>query len=53
MTPKSAKQQAIQDIKLDLALQGKAFIAFHRVLNKPINDLVNKQIERQKHLHNT
>ena len=44
----SAKQCAVRDIFTDLAKSGKCFIAFHRELDKAIDELVNNQI---KELH--
>ena len=44
----SAKQTAIQDIKDDLKLQGKSFLAFRSELNSVMNKLVFHHIMEQK-----
>ena len=44
----TAKQTAIQDIKDDLKLQGKSFLAFRNELNTVMNKLVFHHIMEQK-----
>lgn len=45
-----AKQQAIADIKQDLKRNHKSFIAFRTDLNKPINEIVKRQLREQTNL---
>ena len=42
-----AKQQAIEDIKNDLTVNGKCFIAFRSVLNPIMDEIVNEYLEEQ------
>lgn len=49
----SAKEQAIQDIKKELSLQGKSFLAFHEELNPVIDELVNNRIKEQELCQNS
>ena len=46
----SAKEQAIQDIKSELAKEGKSFLAFRRSLNPVMRALVKEQISEQSHV---
>ena len=45
-----AKQQAIADIKQELERNHKSFIAFRIDLNKPINEIVKRQLREQTNL---
>lgn len=49
----SAKQAAIQDIKQELAIQGKCFLAFRKELNSVMKELVNNQIKAQELCQNS
>ena len=44
----SAKQQAVQDIKESLKIQGKCFLAFRSELNPIMDTLVNEQLKAQE-----
>ena len=44
----SPKKQAINDIRQELKASGRSFIMFHKELDNPIQNLVQKQISRQK-----
>lgn len=46
----TAKQQAILDIKEELENTGKAFIAFHKELDAPIQEIVKEQLKAQRKL---
>ena len=46
----TAKQQAIQDIKMSLRANNKAFIAFRSELNPIMDELVNNQIKQQERI---
>ena len=46
----SARQQAEQDIKESLKIQGKCFLAFRAELNPIMNNLVNEQLKAQESL---
>lgn len=46
----SAKQQAVQDIKESLRIQGKCFLAFRSELNPIMDTLVNEQLKAQQSL---
>lgn len=50
MSTKSAKQQAIMDIKNDLMQQSKSFLMFRRELNPVMEKLVHQQIHDQLNL---
>ena len=43
----SAKQQAIKDIKQELSLHGKCFLAFRTELNPVMEKLVSNQLKAQ------
>ena len=49
----SAKQVAIQDIKQELSIQGKCFLAFRKELNPVMKELVNNQIKAQELCQNS
>lgn len=44
----SAKSQAIKDIKQELSLHGKCFLAFRTELNTVMEKLVNNQLKAQR-----
>ena len=44
----SVKDQAIQDIKESLRIQGKCFLAFRTELNPIMEELVNEQLKAQE-----
>ena len=43
----SAKQQAIKDIKQELSLHGKCFLAFRTELDPVMEELVSNQLKAQ------
>lgn len=46
---KTAKRQAIKDIREDLKRQSKTFLAFRKELNPRIDNIVKNYIDRQEH----
>lgn len=47
----TAKHQAIEDIKAELAETSRVFLAFHKELDQRINNLVNNYTALQQSLN--
>lgn len=50
ITPKTAKGQAVLDIKIELNKEGKCFISFSKALTPAIKDIVKEYLKRQEAL---